>query len=259
MRRKCEEEVAEEEEATEEEEDERSFPQRLTSTTERSASTPPASATATPCPSTARLPSPPSIGEASCSGKTVTGFWNVPTRELDGRGVGAPSKRCAPPPPPSYPERPAGSLRRDMRGSPVRAVSRAAVGMKHDAHLISYETAKIRKIDRSEFATRQPFGQTPKKTPVTSSSSTAGVRGAPLLRVARRVSTTSEGRRSVPRRDTVARPAVGEDPRGLPQLLRLLAAGSLRTRTEIGACLPFRVNAHTYARTRFIDSTSFEC
>jgi hypothetical protein len=29
--------------------------------------------------------------------------------------------------------------------------------------------------------------------------------------------------------------------------------------TDIGACFPFRVNAHTYARTRYIGLTSFKC
>jgi hypothetical protein len=73
--------------------------------------------------------------------KTVTGFWNVPTRELDGRGVGAPSKRCAPPPSSRHPEGPApGSLCRDMRGSPVRALRRGRNEAPHTS--FRYETPR---------------------------------------------------------------------------------------------------------------------
>ena len=47
---------------------------------------------------------------------------------------------------------------------------------------------------------------------------------------------------------------------GAHQTRFALAGGSLRTstRNEIGAVITFRVDAHTNARTRFVDSTSVE-
>jgi len=139
--------------------------------------------------------------------KTVTGFWNVPTRELDGRGVGAPSKRCAPPPSSRHPEGPApGSLCRDMRGSPVRALRRGRNEAPHTSFRL--RNAKIKDpedriamlVDTVSFGAFWPKENGRERDSFHSRGGGAGGggRGAPLQRVAHSVSVTSEGLRAVP-------------------------------------------------------------